>query len=112
MKNAITLIDDLIILAKEEDRIHKQNSHLNKKSSQTVGNSAMVHHLQTLRELIVEDELIKFKNINNQLTTNLDKIDDGFSITVKDLKGALERVSEPSKDTCCGGSCGNRCGGH
>ena len=52
MKAAIHLLDEILVEAEYQDKIHKIQSLKNNKASQSIGESWMVFHLKSLRELL------------------------------------------------------------
>jgi hypothetical protein len=52
MKTAIDLLDEILIEAEHQDKIHKAQSLRGSRASQSVGESWMVFHLKALKELL------------------------------------------------------------
>ena len=52
MKTAIDLLDEILIEAEHQDKIHKAQSLRSNRASQSVGESWMVFHLKALKELL------------------------------------------------------------
>lgn len=59
MKRSIELIDQLIVMAEKQDGAWKEIHQKMNKSTQTLGEGSIVFHLKALRELIVEESIVK-----------------------------------------------------
>ena len=55
MKKSLTLLDDLIVLEAQRDVLWKNLLISLHRGEEAVGESAMLHHLKTLKELIKEE---------------------------------------------------------
>jgi hypothetical protein len=55
-KDSLRLLDQIIEVATEEDRRHKEKAFLRAKASQSIGESWMCFHLKMLKELLEKGE--------------------------------------------------------
>lgn len=95
MSQALDLVDDLIQMEIERDKLHKQLMISLHRGEYAVGDSAMLVHLRNLRELILKEQ------------THPVILGDSIKIGSKNLNVSLG-TEEPQENTltCCGGGCG------